>query len=107
VLVRVLETIAQGGTYSFADLARTVGVERELLDQMIEHLTRMGYLKPVGGVCHSGCDDCLVAGVCGIGGECKAWSLTGKGSQLLKKMRQPRVHAAGRMEAREAQGPRR
>jgi hypothetical protein len=91
MLVQVLETIAQGGTWSFAHLARTVGVEKELLQQMVEHLTRMEYLKPIGEVCQSGCDDCSVAGVCGIGGEGQAWGLTGKGSQLLHKMRQPRV----------------
>ncbi len=91
MLVQVLETIAQGGTWSVADLARTVGVEKEVLHQMIEHLTLMGYLKPIGEVCHSGCDDCPVAGVCGVGGESQAWGLTVKGSQLLQKMRQPRV----------------
>lgn len=91
MLVQVLETIAQGGTYALADLARTVGVEEELLHQMIEHLTRMGYLKTIGEVCHSGCDDCPMAGVCGIGGEGRAWGLTGKGSRVVQKMRQPRV----------------
>jgi hypothetical protein len=91
MLVQVLDTIAQGGTWSFADLARTVGVEKELLQQMIEHLTRMGYLNLIGEVCQSGCDDCPVAGVCGIGGEGQAWGLTGKGSQLLQSMRRPRV----------------
>lgn len=91
MLVRVLETIAQGGTYGFADLARSVGVEKELLHQMIEHLTRMGCLKPIGEVCQLGCDDCPGAGVCGTGGEGQAWGLTGKGSRVVEKMRQPRV----------------
>ncbi|NIN68532.1 MAG: hypothetical protein GTO63_28275 [Anaerolineae bacterium] len=91
MLVQVLETVAQGGTYSFAELARSVGVEKELLQQMIEHLTRMEYLKPIGELCQPGCDGCPVAGVCATGGQGQAWGLTREGAQLLQKMRQRRV----------------
>jgi hypothetical protein len=91
MLDQLLETLAEGGTYSHSDLARTVGVGEELLHQIIEHLVRMGYLKPIAETCGSGCDDCPVRGICAAGGRGQAWALTEKGSQVVQKLQRPSV----------------
>jgi DNA-binding Lrp family transcriptional regulator len=62
MLDQLLQKLARGGTHSYVDLTRALGVSEELLQQMIEDLARMGYLKAVGGNCHASCEDCPVAG---------------------------------------------
>ncbi len=91
MLMQVLETLARGGTRSFADLAGAMDVDEELLRQMIEHLVRMGYLRPISETCESGCRNCPVAGICALSGQGRAWGLTPKGSQIVQEMRQGRA----------------
>lgn len=88
MLMQVLETLARGGTRSFADLAGAMDVDEELLRQMIEHLVRMGYLKSMAETCESGCGNCPEAGICALAGQGQAWGLTAKGSQVVQEMRQ-------------------
>ncbi len=52
----LLQTLAQGGTYSYGDLANTLGVGEELLQQMIEDLARMGYLRGLVDSCQGKCE---------------------------------------------------
>lgn len=82
----LLRTLAQGGTYSYGDLANTLGVGEELLQQMIEDLARMGYLRGLGDSCQGKCEACPVSGVCAIGSRGQVWSLTEKGSQAAQRM---------------------
>jgi len=81
-LQKLLELVAEGGVHSYADLARQLGVSEGLLEQMIEDLARMGYLRPVAGSCESQCTGCPLAETCAIGGPTRVWTLTEKG-QLL------------------------
>ena len=85
MLDRLLQILAEGGTHSYADLTRALGVGEELLQQMIEDLARMGYLKPVGADCQAKCEGCPVAGICAVGGRGQVWSLTEKGSQIAER----------------------
>jgi DNA-binding Lrp family transcriptional regulator len=86
MLDQLLRNLAQGGAHSYADLTRALGVSEELLQQMIEDLVRMGYLRPVGADCQAKCEDCPVAGVCAIGGRGHVWGLTEKGSRVAQKL---------------------
>ncbi len=86
--MQVLETLARGGTRSFADLAQAMDVDEELLSEMIEHLVRMGYLKPLAVTCDLGCDNCPMAGMCALSEQGQAWGLTEKGRQIVQEMRQ-------------------
>ncbi len=79
MLQRLLELVAEGGLRSYADLARELGVSEGLVGQMIEHLARMGYLRPVAGDCESRCTGCSLAKTCAIGGPARVWALTEKG----------------------------
>lgn len=86
MLEQLIRTLGQGGTYSYADLANTLGVGEELLQQMIEDLARVGYLRALGDSCQGRCEACPVSGVCAIGSRGQAWSLTEKGSQAAQRM---------------------
>jgi hypothetical protein len=82
----LLRTLGQGGTHSYGDLANTLGVGEELLQQMIEDLARMGYLRGLGDSCQGKCEACPVSGVCAIGSRGQVWSLTEKGSKAAQRM---------------------
>ena len=86
MLDQLLQNLAQGGAHSYADLTRALGVSEGLLQQMIEDLVRMGYLRAVGDDCQAKCDDCPMAGVCAVGGRGQVWSLTEKGSRIAQKL---------------------
>ena len=85
MLDRLLQILAEGGAHSYADLARNLGVGEGLLQQMIEDLARMEYLKAVGKSCGAKCEECPVAGVCAVGGRGQVWSLTQKGRRVAQE----------------------
>jgi predicted ArsR family transcriptional regulator len=79
MLDRLLSLVRQGGVHSYADLARQLDVSEELLEQMLEDLARMGYLRPVAAGCEAHCAGCPMAETCAIGGPTRVWTLTEKG----------------------------
>jgi len=84
MLEELLQRITRGGTHNLSELARELGVSRELLRQMIEDLVRMGYLRPVADRCEAHCAGCPLAGTCAVGGPTRVWALTEKGSRLAQ-----------------------
>jgi Mn-dependent DtxR family transcriptional regulator len=64
--------------HSYADLARQLDVSEELLEQMLQDLARMGYLKPMADGCETHCAGCSLAETCTIGGPTRVWTLTEK-----------------------------
>ena len=76
---RLLNLVGQGGVHSYADLARQLDVTEELLEQMLEHLARMGYLRPVADGCETHCANCSIANTCDIIGSTRMWTLTERG----------------------------
>jgi hypothetical protein len=76
MLERLLSLVGQGGVHSYADLARQLDVNEELLEQMLEDLARMGYLRPVADGCEAHCTGCPLEGTCAISGPTRAWTLT-------------------------------
>jgi Mn-dependent DtxR family transcriptional regulator len=79
MLERLLSLVGQGGVHSYADLARQLDVTEELLDQMLQDLARMGYLRSVADGCEAHCAGCPMAETCAIGGPTRVWALTEKG----------------------------
>ncbi|MGD1994455.1 MAG: FeoC-like transcriptional regulator [Anaerolineae bacterium] len=67
MLKRLLTLLRQGGTHRVNDLARELDVTPELLEMMLEDLTRQGYLKRMGGSCTDQCTACPMAGMCSAG----------------------------------------
>ena len=85
MLRELLQLIAEGGTRTRTELARELGVSEGLVEQMLEDLARMGYLKPVEGDCASQCTDCPLARTCAVGTPARIWALTEKGLRLNPK----------------------
>jgi Mn-dependent DtxR family transcriptional regulator len=84
MLEKLLRLIATGGTHSLSDLAHKLGVSEELLRQMIDDLTRLGYLRLVAGCCEDHCAGCSLAGTCAVGSAGQVWSLTDKGERAAR-----------------------
>lgn len=85
MLERLLSLVGQGGVHSYADLARQLDVTEELLEQMLQDLARMGYLRPVANGCETHCAGCPMADTCGVIGSTRMWALTEKGQQWYAK----------------------
>jgi predicted ArsR family transcriptional regulator len=81
MLERLLSQVSQGGVHSYADLARQLAVSEELLEQMLQDLARMGYLRPVADGCGIHCAGCPQTKDCATGGPARVWALTGKSRQ--------------------------
>jgi predicted ArsR family transcriptional regulator len=81
MLEKLLQLIASGGTHNLSELARELGVDQELLRQMIEDLARWGYLRPVADACQGRCAGCPLVETCAVGGPTRVWALTKKGQR--------------------------
>ena len=79
MLRQVLRIVAQGGIHTRGELAHRLEVSEELLQQMIDELVRIGYLKPVAEDGNDRCAGCPFAGKCAIDGTGRIWTLTNKG----------------------------
>ena len=79
MLRQVLRIVAQGGIHTRGELAHRLDVSEELLQQMIEELVRIGYLKPIVGDGDDRCAGCPFAAECAIGGAGRIWALAEKG----------------------------
>lgn len=82
MLERILGVLAEGGAVSYSDLARTLGVDRALVRQMVEHLVTLGYLRPAAGPCREECRACSLEASCLSGPE-HTWTLTEKGRRAV------------------------
>jgi hypothetical protein len=80
MLERLLSLVGQGGVHSYTDLARQLDVTVELVEQMLQDLARMGYLRPVADECESHCVDCPMANTSGTISSTRMWTLTEKGA---------------------------
>ena len=80
MLRELIGVIAEGQLHSQTELARRLGVSEGLVEQMLEDLARMGYLKPIAG-CADQCATCPLAKMCIIGHPRRAWVLTEKGQR--------------------------
>lgn len=74
MLDRLLEILKAGGTHRVSDLARMLGTTPELVEMMLEDLSRAGYVKPVAA-CAEACASCPLANSCIPAQPGKAWTL--------------------------------
>ena len=86
MLERLLGILVQGGAVSYGDLARRVGVEQELVVQMVEHLVTLGYLRPAVESCGEKCRACSLEQSCSSGVPDHTWTLTDKGRRAARDM---------------------
>lgn len=65
---KVLGRVTQVGVHSQVELARKLGRSEELLTQIVEDLSPMGYLKSVAEGCDGCCNACPLTKACAVGG---------------------------------------
>jgi Mn-dependent DtxR family transcriptional regulator len=81
----LLSLIGAQGTISSADLARSLDVTDALLDDILEDLTRKGYLKVVVQGRTVACDRCPMHKACLYRRQVRIWMLSPKGGRLLSR----------------------
>ena len=72
MLERLLKLLQTGGTFRTIELARAMGTSPELVDAMLESLSRMGHLK-IADTCGDQCLGCSLA--CTSNARTKIWTL--------------------------------
>ena len=83
-LYELLSHLATGPVQTLDDLAGEMGVQRELLQQMLQDLARAGYIEsfPVG--CQQSCRGCRFETSCRLTQGARVWTLTEKGLAAVK-----------------------
>jgi predicted ArsR family transcriptional regulator len=79
MLVKLLELISQNGMVQPADLARQLDVSPALVEQMIDHLERVGYLQAVDRCAEKACSGCPVKTPCTL----RIWRVSSRSVDLL------------------------
>lgn len=74
MLDQLLEILKAGGTHRVSDLARALDTTPELVEMMLEDLSRAGYVKPVA-TCTEDCASCPLANSCIPAQPGTAWTL--------------------------------
>jgi DNA-binding transcriptional MocR family regulator len=82
ILLRIVES---KGIECSSELARRLGVSHALMENMLDELTRQGYLKAVVGGCSVPCERCPTHTACLFRGQARIWALSPKGERLLAK----------------------
>jgi predicted ArsR family transcriptional regulator len=84
MLNRLLRIICSGGTLSLKQVAQQLDVSEVLVESMIDELVRMGYLRPLEGICIDHCNGCPMAGTCSLAGSGRVWALTEAGIKIVQ-----------------------
>ena len=91
MLMRLLSGLAEGKTSSYASLGKELGVSERLLKQILQDLSRMGYIESMSRACDTGqCKACHKhctvnkSNVDSMLGE--VWVLTERGRQAARTM---------------------
>jgi predicted ArsR family transcriptional regulator len=85
MLGKVLRALSHGGTYQLRDLAKELGISRELLESMMEELNRMGYTRREVA-CSARCVGCRESSACLPGSRGQMWTVTERGLQVARRM---------------------
>jgi predicted ArsR family transcriptional regulator len=85
ILKKLLHLAAGQGTESSTTLAGELGVDPELVRQMLDELTRLGYIHAVVPGCSKPCEGCPLQSMCLYRRQPRIWLLTDKGEAYLLK----------------------
>jgi predicted ArsR family transcriptional regulator len=80
-MTRLLRLLQAGGTRRLDDLANNLETTPQMVEAMLEELSRLGYLRQVGSGCSERCDACPMAGKCQVASGGRVWTLTERGLQ--------------------------
>lgn len=84
MLLQVLQNLAQNDeVFSLPHLAHRLGIDQDLLREILDNLVQAGYLRAIGETCPQGCHECPMVTACLSMHPPKAWILTEKGMRFL------------------------
>ena len=66
MLEKLLTEIRSGGSLEVSALATRLGTSPAMVQAMLEHLHRLGYIQPYGDACGDGCGGCSFSQACNI-----------------------------------------
>ena len=69
MLERLLYEIRSGGSLETHALAIRLGTSPAMVQAMLEHLQRLGYIQPYGETCADGCGGCSLSLGCHVNGQ--------------------------------------
>ena len=81
LLENLLISLTDGGPRTVVELAQKLDTTERMVREMIEKLSRMGYLRSTSGRCNGGCRFCSLAGECAAAGIEGVWVLTERGRE--------------------------
>ena len=87
LLQRLLRLMAEDeGPTAVHELAGRLSVSAGLVEQMIEQMVRLGYLKTVNPGCSAGtCSRCSQASLCSMQPRARLWTVTERGRRLAAR----------------------
>jgi len=85
LLEDLLIALTDGGSRTVAELAQKLGTTERMVRELMEGLSRMGYLRSLSGECGGGCGSCPLAGECVTAGVEGIWALTEKGREAARR----------------------
>jgi len=89
MLMQILQHLAKNDEVcSLSHLAHQLGIDQDLLREMLDNLVKAGYLRAIGEACPQECQDCPMVTACLSMHPPKAWILTGKGMRFLQQANQ-------------------
>ena len=92
MLMKVLKRLAEGGIYSNKLMAKELGIDEGMVEQMILQLQQLGYIEkedmsPCAGACDCG-DGPKKASCCSGGSiDINIWKVTSKGQETALKIK--------------------
>jgi hypothetical protein len=91
MLMKVLKRLALGGRYSNALMAKELGIDESMVEQMILQLQQLGYIEKADmSACSGGCDcgsSSKKASCCNSNNvDINMWKITNKGKETALKL---------------------
>lgn len=94
MLIKILKRLTEGGVYSNSSMARELGIDEGLVEQMIIQLQHKGYIEKDSMDCCSESCGCGNKGCtkksscCGSNSNVSVniWKITDKGKSMLKRV---------------------
>jgi uncharacterized protein YuzB (UPF0349 family) len=82
MLERLLQILAHDEIATLEELARRLSVSDDLLEQMLQDLSRGGYVELVDLACERHCSGCEESAICALVQGKRIWRVTEKGFRL-------------------------
>jgi predicted ArsR family transcriptional regulator len=89
MLERLLQILARKEIATMEDLAQHLGISHDLLEQMLQDLSRGGYVELVEMACDRRCAGCSESPICALVQGKRVWRVTEKGFRLAARQEPP------------------